>query len=109
MNDCYFSSALGMRVCDDPIVISEPSTNSAPWLLWILFAALLIALIFVIARYCYEVATRTGRSRIGFVWLSIFFPLAALLTCLILDKDENRYSKEEKEKYKIKGRFLEDS
>jgi steroid 5-alpha reductase family enzyme len=53
--------------------------------------ALAVSLIYVIAKYCYGVATRTGRSRIGFVWLSIFFPALALVICLVLDQDENRY------------------
>ncbi len=59
-----------------------------------------IALAVLTARYAYRVATRTGHSRIGFVWLSILFPLLALFTCLILDKDPNRYTSEGMDKYK---------
>jgi steroid 5-alpha reductase family enzyme len=50
-----------------------------------------ITLIILIARYSYQVATRTGRSRVGFVWLSILFPAVAWIVCLVIDKDESRY------------------
>jgi hypothetical protein len=52
---------------------------------------ILITVTILIARYSYQVATRTGRSRVGFVWLSILFPAVAWIVCLVLDKDESRY------------------
>ena len=52
---------------------------------------ILLTVIILIARYSYQVATRTGRSRVGFVWLSILFPAVAWIVCLVLDKDERRY------------------
>jgi hypothetical protein len=52
-----------------------------------------ITLIILIARYSYQVATRTDRSRVGFVWLSILFPAVAWIVCLVLDKDESRYER----------------
>jgi FtsH-binding integral membrane protein len=62
---------------------------------FILFALCVpIALAILTARYSFRVATRTGHSRIGFVWLSILFPLLALFTCLILDRAPNRFTSE---------------
>jgi steroid 5-alpha reductase family enzyme len=58
----------------------------------VLFIALITVTI-LIARYSYQVATRTGRSRVGFVWLSILFPAVAWIVCLVLDKDESRYER----------------
>jgi hypothetical protein len=52
---------------------------------------ILITATILIARYSYQVATRTGRSRVGFVWLSILFPAVAWIICLVIDKDEGRY------------------
>jgi hypothetical protein len=52
---------------------------------------ILITLTILLARYSYQVATQTGRSRVGFVWLSILFPAVAWIVCLVLDKDEGRY------------------
>lgn len=54
---------------------------------------ILITVTILIARYSYQVATRTGRSRVGFVWLSILFPAVAWIVCLVLDKDESRYER----------------
>ena len=58
--------------------------------LFVLFITLITVTI-LLARYSYQVATRTGRSRVGFVWLSIFFPAVAWIICLVIDKDETRY------------------
>jgi hypothetical protein len=52
---------------------------------------ILITVTILIARYSYQVATQTGRSRVGFVWLSILFPAVAWIICLVIDKDESRY------------------
>ena len=60
--------------------------------LFVLFI-ILITVTILIARYAYQVATRTGRSRVGFVWLSILFPAVAWIICLVLDKDESRYER----------------
>jgi hypothetical protein len=54
---------------------------------------ILITVTILIARYSYQVATRTDRSRVGFVWLSILFPVVAWIVCLVLDKDESRYER----------------
>ena len=58
--------------------------------LFVLFVTLITVTI-LLARYAYQVATRTGRSRVGFVWLSILFPAVAWIICLVIDKDEARY------------------
>ena len=58
--------------------------------LFVLFI-MLITITILLARYSYQVATRTGRSRVGFVWLSILFPAVAWVVCLVIDKDEHRY------------------
>ena len=58
--------------------------------LFVLFISLITVTI-LLARYSYQVATRTGRSRVGFVWLSILFPAVAWIICLVIDKDETRY------------------
>jgi hypothetical protein len=54
---------------------------------------ILLTVIILIERYSYQVATRTARSRVGFVWLSILFPAVAWIVCLVLDKDESRYER----------------
>ena len=69
------------------------------WGLAFLFT--LIAYIVLAARYAMRVATRTGRSRIGFIWLSVLFPGLALIVCLILDKDENRYELDGRDTYRL--------
>ena len=60
--------------------------------LFVLFITL-VTLTILLARYSYQVATRTGRSRVGFVWLSILFPAVAWIICLVIDKDESRYER----------------
>jgi hypothetical protein len=65
---------------------------------WFCVLILLLAVIALLARYCYRVAKRTGRSRVGFVCLSLLFPAVAWIICLILDKDESRYTDTGREK-----------
>ena len=89
-------------MCDEPAVSIERAQSIGSIFVWFALFALVVVLIVLIARYCYGVATRTGRSRIGFVWLSILFPALALVICLVLDKDEERYSDEERSKYRLK-------
>ncbi len=102
MASCYFDTALGETVCDEPVVSVETAQSFGAVFLWLVVFAIALALIILIARYCYGVATRTGRSRIGFVWLSILLPAVALVICLVLDKDDERYSDEERSKYRLK-------
>ena len=64
---------------------------------------ILITLIILLARYSYQVATRTGRSRVGFVWFSLLFPAVAWIICLVIDKDERRYTDKDREKHRRKG------
>jgi hypothetical protein len=67
-----------------------------------LFTIVGIAAVFILltARYAMRVATRTGRSRVGFIWLSVFFPGFILIICLILDKDSQRYALDGRDTYK---------
>ncbi len=67
------------------------------------FAIVGIAAVYILltARYAMRVATRTGRSRVGFIWLSVFFPGLILIICLILDKDLERYTVDGRDTYKI--------
>ena len=88
MENCY-TSYLGDEVCE--------STGPALGI-WLLILGIAIVLIIVLARYCYKVATRTGRSRVGFVWLSILLPAAAWVICLVIDKDDRRYTDEDRQK-----------
>jgi hypothetical protein len=61
-----------------------------------------IAAVYILltARYAMRVATRTGRSRVGFIWLSVFFPGLILIICLVLDKDSQRYTVDGRDTYK---------
>jgi len=98
MEECSYSSLAGEIVCDEPKVSAESVNFFSGLAVWILILAAAIALIFFLARYCYKVATRTGRSRVGFVWLSIFLPAVAWVICLLIDKDERRYTDEDRDK-----------
>ena len=102
MASCYFDAGLGETICDEPVVSVETAQSFGSVFLWLVVFALALALIILIGRYCYGVATRTGRSRIGFVWLSIFLPAVALVICLVLDKDDERYTEEERDKHRLK-------
>lgn len=104
MERCYFDTGTGERVCDgDTQTIPVETIQFFEQILfWFFIVGLAVTLIVLVALYCYGVATRTGRSRIGFVWLSIFFPAAALGICLVLDKDNERYTEEERNKYRLK-------
>jgi amino acid transporter len=86
----------------DPTASSQ--TNSFPLTISAIIIGLAIAAVFIylLARYAYKVATRTGRSRVGFVWMSIILPVTTWVICLVLDKNEHRYSDEEREKHKLK-------
>lgn len=61
-----------------------------------------IAAVYILlaARYAMRVATRTGRSRVGFIWLSVLFPGLILIICLILDQDSQRYTADGRDTYK---------
>jgi hypothetical protein len=98
MENCGYSSEAGEIVCDEPIVSAETANFFGVIVVWILLLAVVIALIFFLARYAYQVATRTGRSRVGFVWLSIFLPFVAWVICLLIDTDERRYTDEDRDK-----------
>jgi hypothetical protein len=82
----------------DTLSVSAALTFIFIWLLAFLLA--LIAYIILAARYAMRVATRTGRSRIGFIWISVLFPGLALVICLILDKDESRYTSDGQDTYR---------
>lgn len=60
-----------------------------------------IAAVYILltARYAMRVATRTGRSRVGFIWFSVFFPGLILIICLVLDKDSQRYTTDGSDTY----------
>jgi hypothetical protein len=102
MKTCYFDSGLGEMVCDEPAVSIETVQTIETLFLWVIVFLIALTLIVFVARYSYGVATRTGRSRIGFVWLSLLFPLAALGICLVLDQDDERYTEEERNKYRLR-------
>ena len=89
---------------DDSYYQGDSSTFpiSGSLILILLALAIAVFLIYLLAKYSYQVATRTGRSRVGFVWLSIFFPLFTWVLCLVLDSHEYRYSEAERDKYRLK-------
>lgn len=70
---------------------------------FLVFLSLMVTLVLLTARYAMRVATRTGHSRVGFIWLSVFSPGLALIICLILDKDKNRYMQDGQDSYKLES------
>ena len=104
--ECEYISGKGSSCADEVISQTQSQTRSftinGTLLLVLTVLAISVFLIYILAKYAYQVATRTGRSRVGFVWLSIFFPVFTWGLCLILDKNDNRYSESEREKHKLK-------
>lgn len=57
----------------------------------ILFVLILILGIYLlILRYVWITSIRTGRSRLGFMLLAIFFPVLSWVILLVIDVDESR-------------------